>query len=225
MIQLKHPGLFITGTDTDVGKTYVGAMLVRSLREKGVLITARKPAESGCDGTAPKRPPSDALTYAEALDNSVPLATICPYRYSTPLAPPMAAAVDGGELLVEQLVAACEVTSGVYMVVEGAGGLCSPLAKDGLNIDLAKTLGYPLLVVAANRLGCINHVLLTLGLAARAELSVLAVVLNALNDTPDDSAETNLRWLTEHLDVPVIEMPYRSNHDRDLDRLITALTN
>lgn len=208
MSEFKHQGLFITGTDTGVGKTYIGASIVRILREKGLQITARKPAESSCELQAGQLIPSDALAYAEALNHQASINAICPYRYVAALAPPMAAAVQGEKLTIQQLIEACERKPEEFMVVEGAGGLCSPLANDGLNTDLAEALGHPTLIVAANRLGCINHCLLTLEIASQRGLKALAVVLNSTTHEHDESAISNQRWLTDNLKIPVIEVPF-----------------
>lgn len=198
-------------------------MLVRSLREKGFAITARKPVESGCKGLLPDLSPGDARAYEQALEGTVPVALICPYRFKAPLAPPVAAVKEGKTLWLEQLTAACKPDSGKQVIVEGAGGLCSPIAQDGLNIDLAVSLNYPLIIVAPNRLGCINHVLLTVESAAHRGLSTACIVLNNMERGIDESQATNRQWLEDHLESPVHELPFQDDAKQPVEALINAL--
>jgi dethiobiotin synthetase len=174
-------GLFITGTDTEVGKTYVAALLARTLRGAGLRVGVYKPAASGCRREGPELVSDDALLLWEAAGRPGTLDQVCPQRFAAPLAPSVAAAAEGRcvdeRLLHEGLSAwsGCDV-----VLVEGAGGLFSPLSQRWLVADLALRLGYPLVVVARNALGTINHTLLTLHAAATygTGLTVAAVVVN-----------------------------------------------
>ncbi len=185
-------GIFITGTDTGVGKTWLGSRLAARLQARGLPVAPRKPAESGCAPGPGGLRPADAQQYHRAVGGRVPLATICRYRFAAPLAPDQAAARAGQRLTLADLVAACRVPPAHFALVEGAGGFYSPLAEDGLNADLAAALGLPVLLVAADRLGCQNHVLLTAEAIARRGLTLAAVVLNAVTppapEAPDNRA-------------------------------------
>lgn len=198
-------------------------MLVRSLREKGFAITVRKPVESGCEGLPPNLLPGDARAYEQALEGSIPITLICPYRFKAPLAPPVAAAKEGKTLWLEQLTAACKADSGTQVIVEGAGGLCSPIAQDGLNIDLAVKLNYPLIIIAPNRLGCINHVLLTVETAAHRGLGTACIILNNMEGGVDECQATNRQWLEDHLEIPVHELPFNDDDKQHVEELINAL--
>ena len=204
-----HKGIFITGTDTSAGKTYIGVSLVKSLVTAGVDVQIRKPVESGCELRGDGLLPTDGKCYYEAIGKKTPLDVITPYRYMAALAPPQAAKLEGHSLSTKQLVTACTNNLSVESksIVEGVGGFYSPIADDGLNADLAKQLNYPVLVVAANRLGCINHVLLTLNALENYGLKTMAVVLNQLcaEDASVTSNATSLKNLT---DLPIISIEF-----------------
>ncbi len=195
-------GLFVTGTDTGVGKTWVACRLLRRLAARGLPLQVRKPVESGCRRTADGLLAADALALRTAADSTEPLAAVCPYRYAAAASPPRAAALAGTTLSLAQLVEASRPQAGHWLLVEGAGGFCSPIAADGLNADLAMALGLPLLLVAPDRLGVVNQVLLTLEAAERRGLTVAAVFLNAIGPPPPllDNAGELRRWSR----VPVV---------------------
>ena len=173
-------GVFVTGTDTGVGKTYVGAVVIRCLRARGVSVVPRKPVESGCEGAGGELIPADGTVLHTAAGRPSTLDEVCPYRFEQPLSPARAARLEGLDLTIADLELACRHGVGEhdFLWVEGAGGFYSPLAGDGLNADLAACLGLPVLLVAADRLGCINHVLLTVEAIRTRELDLVAVMLN-----------------------------------------------
>jgi dethiobiotin synthetase len=167
--------LLVTGTDTGIGKTFVACALAHALRARGRTVAVMKPVETGVVSE-----PEDALRLRAAAADPAPLDDICPYRLRAPLAPAVAARAEGVtidlarlETLIRRRQAAADV-----LLVEGAGGLLVPI-RDGITYaDLAARLGLPLLVVAANRLGTINHCALTARVAAAAGLTVLGFVLS-----------------------------------------------
>jgi dethiobiotin synthetase len=193
------PGLFITGTDTSVGKTYVAAMIARACHARGLRVGVYKPAASGCRVTPQGTASDDALALWEAAARPGMLDRVCPQAFSAPLAPPLAARSEGRRvdpLLLRRGVEFWRETSDLVLV-EGAGGLLSPLGDDDLVIDLAADLGYPLLIVARNALGTINHTLLTLRAAAAhaPPMKVAAVLLN-------DAAPPDNAWWGGHSCLP-----------------------
>ncbi len=198
-------GLFVTGTDTGVGKTWIGTRLARSLRAAGIAVRARKPVESGCERRHGALFPLDGAAYHEALNASEALEIITPYRLAHALSPARAARLEGVDLTLQRLEAAARegVAENEFLLVEGAGGFYSPLALDGSNADLAARLGLALLLVAPDRLGVINHVLLTREAAARRGLAVAAVVLNRLPGAEQPGGMDNRAELASHLDCPV----------------------
>jgi dethiobiotin synthetase len=200
-------GLFITGTDTAVGKTFIGIGLLRIFKTKGIEMVPRKPVESGCDRSAGRLIPRDALALGKAAGTDMNLDEICPYRLENSLSPERAAFLEGVDLRLERLLTACQAPPGYSMLVEGAGGFYSPLASDGLNADLAQRLNLPVLLVASNRLGGINHVLLTVQAIESRKIPLAAIVLNQL--TPDlDPAMDNMADLQQRLHYPLITIPY-----------------
>lgn len=204
------PGLFITGTDTGVGKTRVGVALVSELHRRGLRVRVRKPVESGCALIQGALLPADAAALRAAAGNRESLAQICPYPLAAPLAPPRAAALAGCRLHLADLVAACVAGVGTddFMLVEGAGGFLSPLAEDALNADLALALEFPVLLVAEDRLGAIHQVLASAEAIERRGLRLAALVLNAVHAAPDPALE-NAQDLAGRLAAPVFSLAHR----------------
>lgn len=201
------PGLFITGTDTGVGKTYVAVMIVRALRAAGHRVGVYKPVASGCRREGGRWLSDDALALWEAAGRPGSLDQVCPQCFAAPLAPPAAAREEGRHVDDALLRAGLEVwrRNSDIVVVEGAGGLMSPVSETALVGDLAAEFRFPLVIVARNALGTINHSLLTLlaahttwqrGLPRGAGLSVAGVVLNQCQDPAGDrSVASNRREL------------------------------
>jgi dethiobiotin synthetase len=203
------PGLFITGTDTGVGKTHVAAMIARSLLECGRRVGVYKPAASGCRIEDGRLVADDAVALWEAAGRPGSLERVCPQCFRAPLAPHLSARVEGRELdigLLRRGVRFWQANSDIILV-EGAGGLMCPLADDQYVADLARDLGYPLVVVSANRLGVINHTLQTLITAGSFGdgLPVAGVVLNNPDPPSEDaSRSSNREELARHCGAPIL---------------------
>lgn len=206
---MAQPGLFIAGTSTEVGKTQVAAMIARQLVGAGRRLGVYKPVASGCRCVDGVLVADDAVVLWEAAGRPGSLDRVCPQRFLSPVAPPQAAKVEG------RIVDPSLLRTGVdywrcesdIVIVEGAGGLMSPLSDADYNIDLAADLGYPLVIVAANELGVINATLQTI-ITARARaprLPIAGVVLNQTAARPDDaSLATNAVELATRCDVPLL---------------------
>ena len=193
-------GVFITGSDTGVGKTAIGAALAWRLSREGLVVRPRKPVESGCVDREGGAHSGDRETYHAAVDGREPLARIGHYRFRAPLSPERAAALEGRALRLDELVAACRegVDAQDFLLVEGAGGFYSPLTADALNADLAVALGLPVLVVSADRLGAIHQTLLTVEAVIGRGLALAGVVLNQTAPGEDpgmDNGADVARWL------------------------------
>ena len=211
-------GIFITGTDTGVGKTFFACGLAALLKESGYKVGVMKPAETGCDQRDGKLMPRDALALKEASGCQVGLEKICPYQLREPLAPSVAAQREGVAINVDRLMGIYNEISSAHdiTIVEGAGGLLVPLLPSYTFADLARVLDLPVIVVAANRLGMINHLLLTLEHAACRDLHVLGYVLNQMEARPSLAAETNREALAALTGHPCIgELPYFETSQRD----------
>jgi dethiobiotin synthetase len=185
-------GLFIAGTDTDVGKTTITALLAQQLHQQGLAISARKPIASGCDVSC-----NDAQRLAQATGEDEWL--VCPHRFKAAVSPERAIRLEGKELTLSDLVNAC-TNSPNFTLVEGAGGLLSPLTNDANNADLAVALALPVLLVIANKVGCINHSLLTLEAMKTRQLTCIGIVANSINCAIDEDNIADLKNLT-HLPI------------------------
>ena len=198
-------GVFITGTDTDVGKTWVGQKIIQQLTNAGLSVEPRKPVESGWPKDITL---SDAWKLAHAANKQEKLDTICPNRFLAAISPDRAAKIEGKSLTVNQLFTQCTENINSekdFLYVEGAGGFYSPLCSDGLNVDLAKALKLPIILVVADRLGCINHALLSIEAIENAGLSLLGVVLNNIEEnSPDNHNMNNYEDLLGKIDYPLI---------------------
>lgn len=221
MPETKHQnrrGIFVTGTDTGIGKTFIVTILIRWLETTGIKTTPRKPVESGCMQTSDGLLPADALAMRDATTVKPSLEEICPYRLEHPLSPERAAALEGVTLSLDMLEEACHAARERYLIVEGAGGFYSPIASDGLNADLAVRLGLPVLLVAPDRLGCINQVLLSTEAITNRGLHLAAVALNQLNDH-DTGSMDNAKDLRRRLRCPVINIPHEGQRHEETGML------
>ena len=199
-------GLFVTGTDTDVGKTWVAAMIARELVAAGVATGVSKPACSGAvvDGDIRRWPDLDALATAGGVSNIDP---VCSQRFLAPLAPPVAARQEGRRVDLEAMKSSLLAWSAKadVVVVEGVGGLLCPLTDDETVADFAGWAGFPLIIVARLGLGTINHSLLTIEVARQRNLHVAGVILNDgenLADTP--AGRTNFDELSRRMDISLL---------------------
>lgn len=217
-------GLFITGTDTGVGKTRVAACIARTLADGGLRVGVYKPVASGCPLVQGELISEDAAELWEAAGRFGELSEVCPQRFAAPLAPPLAARVQGRE------VDAARLRSGLrywleradVVLVEGAGGLLSPVTDTEFVADVALDFGFPLVVVAANALGVINQTLQTLLVASafRSGLDVAGVVLNhPCPPSPHDlSVATNRAELERRSGSPILaELAWQT---QDFDRAV-----
>lgn len=181
---------FVTGSGTDVGKTYVAAALIRRLRAEGRTVAALKPLVSGHDPDNPSS--SDPAVLLEALaqepdENNI--ARIAPWRFRAPLSPDMAAAAEGRAIDIEALEAFCRAAiaeAQETLLIEGVGGVMVPLTPRATQLDLMRALKIPLIFVAGSYLGALSHALTGLEVLRRSRLDVRAVVVNETPDSPVD---------------------------------------
>lgn len=212
-------GIFITGTDTAVGKTTVGIQVAEILRESGQRVRVRKPVETGCE----KRTkidilePSDAVRLQAAAGAVDALEIVCPYRYEPPVSAEWAARLTNRPLELGDLHAAClkGVGDDDFLLIEGAGGFYSPIARGALNADLAAGMGLPVLLVVADRLGAVNQTLLAIEAIHMRGLALLGVVLNQVAE-PDNPFLDNHADMQRWLSAPVIHLAYNSHPDLKL---------
>jgi len=203
------PGIFITGTDTEVGKTYVTALIARALVAAGRRVGIYKPVASGCRPQGEQLVSDDAEALWQAAGRPGELDRVCPQRFLAPLAPHLAARQEGKTVDRAMLRAGIEYWQACsdVILVEGVGGLMSPLGEEEYVADLAEGFGFPLVVVSRNVLGTINQTLQTLIAAAAfgEGLEIAGIVLNhPAPASGDASLSTNREELTARCVPPLL---------------------
>jgi dethiobiotin synthetase len=201
-------GLFVTGNDTGVGKTHVAAMIARASVAEGMRVGVYKPAASGCRRENGHLVSEDAVELWRAAGSPGELERVCPQRFAAPLAPDQAARAEGKELDAALLRSGLDYwrERSDFLIVEGAGGLMSPLSDEEYVADLAHDFRYPLLVVARNQIGVINQTLQTMIVAMtfRDGLDIAGIVLNRPIPPDDDPSLGDNREQLEMRSVPPV---------------------
>lgn len=199
-------GLFITGTDTGVGKTLVAAAIVRHLRQQGREVRISKPVATGAQWIDGRWLAEDTVRLAQSAADGQDLERITPWAFPDPVAPPVAARRQGTMLELSTIVAAVRnrYSPGSILIVEGAGGLLCPLTENETMADLAAQLGLRLVVVARRSLGTLNHTLLTLEAARLRGLAVAGVVISETTPPHGLAEETNVEELRRRVTVPIL---------------------
>ena len=206
-------GLFVTGTDTGVGKTLITAGIATALRARGIDVGVMKPIETGCPSRRGKLVPLDAVTLREASESRDSLDLINPYRFREPLAPMVAAEHSGQPIDVGQVRKQFDmlVRRHRLVLVEGAGGLLVPITEELSFLGLVTLLRLPILVVIGSRLGVLNHARLTVAAALHAHLPVVGAILNHPHADRSPARRTNLSALRRLLPVPIAaDIPHLS---------------
>jgi dethiobiotin synthetase len=208
--------VFVTGTDTGVGKTTVACALLAAFARRGRVVAAMKPCETGGG--------SDARDLADATGRALDGEAVCPYRFALPASPEVAAAAEGATVELAPITAAFErVSRGAELVlVEGAGGLLVPLGGGRTMADLAVALELPLVIVARASLGTVNHTLLTVEAARRRGLRVAGVILSRPVETAGPDEATNPTAIERHGDVRVFGALPRLTNTREFPSLASA---
>ena len=214
--------LMVTGSDTNVGKTYVTSLIAQELLQHKRNVGVYKPVCSGGiqddeEGTEFFWPDVELLSHA--IEGRVPNETICPQCFVEPLAPPVAARKENQSVNEELMLegwekwhSLCEV-----LLIEGVGGLCCPLSDQQLVADFIEKIKAPVLIVAASKLGCINHTLLTLEVAEKRKLDVVGVLLNqpvcsfdgASNKTDVEFTLSNAEEISCYSSVPLLGITWQ----------------
>ena len=195
-------GFFITGTDTGVGKTYFTALLTRALRQQSIPAIPLKPISAGDR--------SDSITLSEASGGVVSPAEINPVHFTAPLSPYAASILESRPfpwgILREKMKKLTENYPGPFLI-EGAGGWRVPLDSSLGIREWAQELALPVIVVARNSLGTINHTLLTVESIRQSRLPILGIILNDYFSKSDESSFTNPALLGELTGLPVLSLP------------------
>ncbi len=217
-----YPGLFIAGTDTGVGKTRIACQILRQLREKGINAAGAKPIASGMQEMHGQWLNEDIQAIQEATERQFSLELVNQYRYEPYIAPHIAAMCRGEEIDVRVILDCFRrlAAQSDLVVVEGAGGLMTPLNETQTFLDLVELLKLPVVLVVAVRLGCINHALLSQRVLESAGIPLLAWVANypAADMTRDIAVEESLAsrlhapllgvvpWLSESVNTETLDL-------------------
>lgn len=198
-------GVFVTGTDTGVGKTCISLALMRALQKRGYRVTGMKPVASGCSVTESGLVNEDALLLQACASLQVPYEFVNPYAFEPPVAPHLAAESVGVQIQIPHIEAAFHKLSELsdYVLVEGVGGWLVPVnAEQGMQ-DVARVLGLPVVLVVAIRLGCLNHALLTAQAIRTAGLSLAGWVANRI-DPECERQDEIVTALCQRLEIPLL---------------------
>ena len=197
-----QPAWFVTGTDTEVGKTFVTCALLHVLRNKGIPAIGMKPVAAGCDAQGLNE---DVEALCAASTQVAPREHINPYLFQAAIAPHIAAMEEGCRIDPGQIVTAFQAlrATGAAVLVEGVGGFCVPLGEHIDSADLAGQLALPVILVVGMRLGCINHALLTQQAIAARGLKLVGWVANRI-DPEMSRFEENLADLKTRIEAPLL---------------------
>lgn len=200
-------GLFITATDTGIGKTWTTVAIARALQKQNYRVGAYKPVATGVTTTSRNLRDDDAFQLWDAIGRSHPIERVCPQIFNAPVAPPVAAREENMVINRELLFKGAAYWNQLcdILLVEGVGGLLCPLTETESVADLAKGLGYPLIIVIGNHLGTINHTLLTIEVAEKRGLSIAGLVINSTSPESESSAsKTNPDELKQRVQYPIL---------------------
>lgn len=194
---------FVTGTDTEIGKTRVSCALVSALVERGHRVAAMKPVASGCVPTDQGLQSEDALLLMEASNVDLEYDVVNPFAFEPPIAPHIAAARAGRLPEPARIAAIADGISADWLIIEGVGGWSVPLGVDSMLSDLVRALRADVLMVVGMRLGCINHALLTAEQVKRDGHRLLGWIANRI-DPGMAEYENNLKTLEKKLPAPLL---------------------
>ncbi|WP_088105828.1 dethiobiotin synthase [Halalkalibacter urbisdiaboli] len=196
-------GVFVTGTDTDVGKTVISSGIAAVLKEQGIDVGVFKPMLSGIKREEPE---SDTYWLKRMSETSLTLEEITPFQFNAPLAPGVAQELEGTNIELEQIMKhwECIRYKHEFFIAEGAGGISVPLGKDFVVGDVIKALKLPVVIVARPNLGTINHTCLTVEYGKKIGLSIHGIIINGISETPDLAEKTSPRVIEDMCGVPVL---------------------
>ena len=212
-------GLFITATDTDMGKTTIALALMQYLKRSGYSVAAFKPVAAGCNNTASDLRNQDAIQLQASSSIKVDYALLNPYAYEPPIAPHIAAEKTQQPIKIDTIKQCYEKIRRLadWTIVEGAGGWLVPINKQQTMADVTLALDIPVVVVVGMKLGCINHTLLTFDSIKQHGCQIAGWIANTVD--PDmDNFDDNLAFLKHKLPAPLLAtIPYLQTTDKSID--------
>lgn len=220
-------GFFITGTDTNIGKTHVSLGILEYFNAKGAKTIGIKPIASGCERTDQGLRNTDALLLQQHASEKRDYQEISPFNFAEPIAPHIAAANINSPLSVNPIILACQPSmsqAADVIVVEGVGGWLVPLNDQETCADLAKAFGWPVILVVGMRLGCINHALLTAKQILDSSQTLAGWVANVI-DPEIMYLEENIRSLKQRIPAPLLGIvPFQSTPDPKITAACLSFT-
>lgn len=209
---------FVAGSHTDIGKTHVGCAVLRAARARGLSVDALKPAVSGIDPAEMGGSDSGRLLAAMGVEMTPEsLDRISPWRFAAPLAPPMAARREGKTLTLAALEAVCRerlaANAADLFLLEGVGGVMSPIAEDATGLELQARLGLPVLLVGGGYLGAVSHTLTAIETLRSRGLAIAAVVVSQDADPAAPSFAEQVEMVGSYAGAPVLAAPRDARED------------
>ena len=212
--------LFITGTNTEVGKTFVTCEMLKHLVKSKKSTAAFKPIETGCTKNNKILQPNDSKLFYKVLGKTLSLDLINPYRFIPPISPNRAIRLAKENITLNDY---CDklnlLNTHDYILIEGAGGICSPLSCDGLNIDFAKKVKMDSILIARDEIGVINNVILSINTFIKYKLNLKAIVLNRIN-TKQPRGMDNVKELRSFTNIPIIQIIKGRPSERAIKKLL-----
>ncbi len=204
--------IFITGTDTGIGKTYVACRLITHLVNQGQTVSPMKPVASGCDSTPDGLRNEDALALMESTNTDLPYEKVNPYAFEPAIAPHIAADLVQQSINLTKISEIADAISSDVLIIEGAGGWCVPIDKGIMMVDLVKALKANVILVVGMRLGCINHALLSARQIQADGCHLLGWVANCMSaDMP--VLDENMATLSSLMPVPLlVKVPFNGQN-------------
>jgi dethiobiotin synthetase len=212
MIAKSHR-VFISGTGTNVGKTYITKNIIKLFKNNKLNIAPYKPIETGCKKVGSTLMPPDSQLFYKLMNSKIDLDNINPYRFKNPISPNRAIKLSKKKIYLKDFIKKYYFFNDFdFLIIEGAGGLCSPIALDGLNIDLIKKMKIPTILVAKDEIGVINNVLMSLNIIKKYKIKILCIVLNKIHNK-QPLGMNNYYELKDFTKVPIIQIT--NNHQKN----------
>ena len=212
--------LFITGTNTEVGKTFVTCEMLKHLVKCKKSTAAFKPVETGCTKKNKILQPNDSKRFYKVLGKTLSLDLINPYRFIPPISPNRAIRLAKKHITLNDYCKKLNLLNTYdYILIEGAGGICSPLSSDGLNIEFAKKVKMDSILIARDEIGVINNVILSINAFIKYKLNLKAIVLNRIN-TKQPSGMDNAKELRSFTNIPIIQIIKGRPTERAVKKLL-----
>ena len=204
--------VFITGSGTSVGKTYFTCSLIDLIIKKGLKVSPYKPIETGCKKIKNKLIPNDSKKFYKLVNKDIDIELINPYRFQQPISPNRAIQLSKKEINIKDYIEKVKkLPKNDFLIIEGAGGLCSPISSDGLNIDLIKKMNLKTILVVKDEIGAINNTLLNIEILKKYKISVIAIILNRII-LKQPVGMNNLLEIRTYTTIPIIQMLNYKNY-------------